>query len=101
MLAIGVVRYAYAVATWVVPWMQRDLPPRYWRKVVAAFVGIVLTVAASGLAPTVAYAGIVVAAVLLAESFGWDVVWLWRRRDGVNPSTAPDVRTGKTFQRNR
>ena len=45
-LAIGVVRYAYAVATWVVPWMQRDLPPRYWRKVVAAFVGIVLTVAA-------------------------------------------------------
>jgi phosphatidylglycerophosphate synthase len=101
-LAMGVVRYAYAVASWVVPWMQRDLPPRYWRKVVAAVVGIALTVAASGLAPaSVAYAGLVVAALLLAESFGWDVVWLWRRRDGVNLSTAHDVRTGKTLQRNR
>ena len=101
-LAMGVVRYAYAVATWVVPWMQRELPPRYWRKVVAAVAGIALTVAASGLAPaTVTSAGLVVAALLLAESFGWDVVWLWRRRDVVNPSAARDVRTGKTFQRNR
>ena len=80
-LAIGLVRYAYAVATWVLPWMQQQLPPRYWRKVVAAFTGISLAVAASGQAPgAVTYAGLVVAALLLAESFGWDVVWLWRRR---------------------
>ena len=79
-LALGVVRYAYAVATWLLPWMRRDLPPRYWRKVVAAYTGIALLVAATGLAPAAAYAGLVLAGLLLAESFGWDVVWLWRRR---------------------
>jgi len=101
-LAMGVVRYVYAVATWVVPWMQRDLPPRYWRKVVAAVVGIALTVAAADVAPASAtYAGLVVAAVLLAESFGWDVVWLWRRRTTVNLAAAGDVRMGKTSQRIR
>jgi phosphatidylglycerophosphate synthase len=100
-LAMGLVRYAYAVATWLVPWMQRQLPPRYWRKVVAACVGIALTAAASGLLPAVAtYVVLVVALLLLVESFGWDVVWLWRRR-GVNPPGARDVRKGKTLQRNR
>ena len=100
-LGLGLIRYAYAVVERLVPWMQRPLPPRYWRKVVAALVGITLAFAASGLAPSAAYAGLVVAAALLAESFGWDVVWLWRRREEVNPTRAHDVRTGKTFQRNR
>ncbi|MDR7255503.1 phosphatidylglycerophosphate synthase [Nocardioides sp. BE266] len=101
-LAMGVVRYAYAVATWLLPWMQQQLPPRYWRKVVAAYVGIALTLAASGLAPAVtSYAVLAVAFVLLAESFGWDVVWLWRRRAGLNRTGARDVRKGKTLQRNR
>ena len=100
-LAMGLVRYAYAVATWLVPWMQRQLPPRYWRKVVAAYVGIALAAAASGLLPAAAtYVVLVVALLLLAESFGWDVVWLWRRR-GVNRPGARDVRKGKTLQRNR
>ncbi|WP_374455514.1 CDP-alcohol phosphatidyltransferase family protein [Nocardioides sp.] len=100
-LAMGLVRYAYAVATWLVPWMQRQLPPRYWRKVVAAYAGIALTAAASGLLPAVAtYAVLVVALLLLAESFGWDVVWLWRRR-GLNRRGVWDVRKGKTLQRNR
>ena len=101
-LALGLVRYAYAVATWVLPWMQQQLPPRYWRKVVAAYVGIALTVAASALLPAAAtYAVLAVATVLLAESFGWDVVWLCRRREAVNRTDAHDVRKGKTLQRNR
>ncbi|MCK9824219.1 CDP-alcohol phosphatidyltransferase family protein [Nocardioides cavernae] len=101
-LAMGLVRYAYAVASWIVPWMQRQLPPRYWRKVVAAYVGIALTVAASALLPAAAtYVVLGVGVALLAESFGWDVVWLWRRRDGVNRTDARDVRKGKTLQRNR
>ena len=49
-LGLGLIRYAYAVAARLLPWMQRPLPPRYWRKVVAAYVGIALTLAASGLA---------------------------------------------------
>ena len=101
-LGLGLVRYVYAVAERVVPWMQQQLPPRYWRKVVAAYVGVGLALAASGLAPApAAYGGLVLAAVLLAESFGWDVVWLWRCRDAVNRASADDVRTGKSFQRNR
>jgi phosphatidylglycerophosphate synthase len=97
-LAMGLIRYAYAIATWLVPWMQRELPPRYWRKVVAAYVGIALLVAASGLLPTAAtYAVLVVAGLLLAESFGWDVVWLWRRR--VNRTGARAVLPGRTLER--
>ena len=101
-LAMGLVRYAYAVATWLVPWMQRQLPPRYWRKVVAAYAGIALTVAASAVLPAAAtYVVLGVGVALLAESFGWDVVWLWRRRDGVNRADAHDVGKGKTLQQNR
>ena len=102
-LAMGIVRYAYAVATWVLPWMQHPLPPRYWRKVVAAFVGTVLVVAASGHAPdTVTYAALVAAGLLLAESFGWDVVWLWRRRPTrVNRTAWRPVLPGKVLDRSR
>jgi phosphatidylglycerophosphate synthase len=100
-LAMGLVRYAYAVATWLVPWMQRPLPPRYWRKVVAAYVGIALLVAASGAFPAaVTYAVLVVAGLLLAESFGWDVVWLWRRRvNRKDDRTVLPVRTSERTTR--
>ena len=100
-LAIGGVRYAYAVAAALLPWMRRRLPPRYWRKVVAAYVGVALTLAASGLAPAaLAYGVLVVAIGLLAESFGRDVVWLWRRRR-LNRTDPGSVLTGKSLQRNR
>ena len=100
-LAIGGVRYAYAVAAALLPWMRRRLPTRYWRKVVAAYVGIALTLAASGLAPAaLAYGVLVVAIGLLAESFGRDVVWLWRRRR-LNRTDPGSVLTGKSLQRNR
>ena len=80
-LAIGLARYAFAAAGWVLPWMRRGLPPRYWRKVVTAVQGIVLTVAAAAVVPHwLATAALVVALALLAESFGRDVLWLWHRR---------------------
>lgn len=99
-LGLGLIRYAYAVATRLLPWMRRPLPPRYWRKVVAAYVGIALTLAASGLVPAApTYAVLVVAALLLAESFGWDVVWLWRRR--LNRTDAADVLPAKVLEHGR
>jgi phosphatidylglycerophosphate synthase len=80
-LAIGLMRYAFAAAGWVEPWMQAELPPRYWRKVVAATQGVVLVVAASGLLPRpVAVALVVLALALLVESFGRDLGWLRRHR---------------------
>jgi len=80
-LAIGAMRYAFVVATWVLPWMRRSLPPRYWRKVVAATQGVVLVVATADVLPRpLTGAALAASLALLAESFGRDVGWLWRRR---------------------
>ncbi len=96
-LAIGTARYAFLAAGWPLRWMRAPLPPRFWRKVVAATQGIVLTVAAVGVLPAgVTTGALVVALVLLSESFGRDVLWLWHRRAATIPPTAtnPDpVRT--------
>ncbi len=80
-LTIGILRYAFVVVGWMLPWMSGTLPPRYWRKVVTAAAGIGLTIAASGLLPR--WVDVIVTLVVLAlllESFGRDVVWLFRRR---------------------
>ncbi len=80
-LSIGVARYAFLAAGWPLRWMRAPLPPRFWRKTVAAAEGIVLTVAASALLPRAATEVVLVLALaLLAESFGRDVWWLWQRR---------------------
>jgi phosphatidylglycerophosphate synthase len=85
-LLIGAARYALLAAGWVVRWLAAPLPPRHWRKVVAAIQGIVLTVAASGLLPwRTGMIAVGVALVLLAESFGRDIVWLYR--NGAGPRT--------------
>jgi phosphatidylglycerophosphate synthase len=95
-LAIGAARYAVWAVGLVLRWMRTPVPPRYWRKPVAAIQGIVLTAAVADLLPgvaiTVAIAG---AVVLLAESFGRDVVWQWRRhrvpRPAETTATAPSA----------
>ncbi len=88
-LALGAARYAFAVAGWALSWMRQQLPFRYWRKVVAAAQGVVLTFAAADVAPRpVTYAALAVAAALLAESFGRDVLWLWRQRQAERRLTA-------------
>jgi phosphatidylglycerophosphate synthase len=78
-LAIGAARYAFLLAGWLAPWLRAPLPPRFWRKVVAAVQGVVLTVAASGVTSRLAgMIAVAVALLLLAESFGRDVLWLYR-----------------------
>jgi phosphatidylglycerophosphate synthase len=90
-LAIGAARYAFLVAGWALPWMRAPLPPRYWRKFVAATQGVMLTVAAAGvLSPAVTAGTLVVALVLLAESFGRDVLWLRSNRHQTHPGTGAD-----------
>ncbi|MFI7606527.1 CDP-alcohol phosphatidyltransferase family protein [Micromonospora sp. NPDC049366] len=80
-LTLGGMRYAFVAAGWALPWMRGTLPPRPWRKVVAATQGVVLAVAAAGLLPGWATRLLLAAAlVLLVESFGRDVRWLWRHR---------------------
>jgi phosphatidylglycerophosphate synthase len=88
-LAIGAARYAFLAAGWPLPWMRAQLPPRYWRKFVAATQGIVLTFAVAGvLSRRVTEAALIVAFTALAESFGRDVWWLWSRRHATQLLTA-------------
>ncbi|MFF1877905.1 CDP-alcohol phosphatidyltransferase family protein [Leifsonia sp. NPDC058230] len=94
-LAIGLMRYVFVAVGWVLPWFRRQLPPRYWRKVVTAVQGIALTFAASGLAPAIAGVLVAFALALLVESFGRDVLWLARHRRAIMPpapSAPPAVR---------
>jgi phosphatidylglycerophosphate synthase len=96
-LTIGAARYAFFAAGWIWPWMRASLPPRYWRKVVAATQGIILTIAAADVVPpALAKAAILGALALLCESFGRDTWWLWSHRHAAQrgaPPTAGRVRT--------
>jgi hypothetical protein len=70
--------------------MRAPLPPRRWRRLVAATTGVVLTVAAAGILPRVLTQALLVAALaLLAASMGECTWWLWRRRHAM-----PDVGRG-------
>ncbi len=94
-LAIGAARYAFLLAGWLMPWLAAPLPPRFWRKTVAAVEGIVLTVAASGVpGRVVGEVAVVVGLLLLAESFGRDVIWLYRA--GAGPRTRRALRIAVT-----
>lgn len=79
-LTIGLLRYAFVAAGWMLPWLDRTLPARYWRKVVTAVAGIALALASSDAVPVAAAMLVTVALALLLESFGRDVLWLFRRR---------------------
>ena len=80
-LAIGAARYLFLLGEWLLPWMRAALPPRRWRKVVAAAQGVVLTIAAADVLPH-SLTRILLAAALaaLTASMGQCVWWLWRRR---------------------
>ena len=89
-LAIGAARYAFLAAGWLLPWMRATLPPRYWRKVVTAAQGIVLTIATADVLPlALTRAALVAALAVLAESFGRDVWWLWRHRRALDRHVPP------------
>lgn len=80
-LAIGAARYVFLAAGWLLPWMRESVPPRYWRKVVAATQGIVLTFAMADVLPWLwADVALAAALALLTESFGRDIWGLWGRR---------------------
>jgi phosphatidylglycerophosphate synthase len=88
-LAIGAARYAFFAAGWFLPWLREPLPPRYWRKVVAAIQGVVLTIAAAEVLPlALTQAALVGALALLCESFGRDVWWLWGHRHAAQSRVA-------------
>lgn len=91
-LAIGLARYVFAALGLLLPWLRAPLPPRDWRKVVAATAGIVLVVAAADVVPSpVIECALVAALLLVGGSFGRDVWWLQRHRsthDAGDPARA-------------
>jgi phosphatidylglycerophosphate synthase len=88
-VAIGVARYVFLAGEWLLPWMRAPLPPRRWRRVVAALQGIVLTIAAAGVLPgAITQAMLAAALAALAVSMGECTWWLWRRRHAA-PARAP------------
>ena len=66
-LAIGAARYVFLAGEWLLPWMRAPLPPRRWRRVVAATQGVVLTVAAAGVLPRALTQALLVAALAAAR----------------------------------
>ena len=76
-LAIGLMRYAFVAAMFLVPRLRATLPFSRARKVVAAMQGGLLVAAAAPIWPLEVAVGLAaVALVALAWSFGRDVWWL-------------------------
>nr|WP_239154373.1 CDP-alcohol phosphatidyltransferase family protein [Amycolatopsis sp. FDAARGOS 1241] len=91
-LAIGLMRYAFVAAAWVLPWLNGALPPSRARKTVAALQGVLLVAAASHLLPSAAGLGVAALALaLLVWSFGRDIRWLRRAAAAARPP-APATR---------
>jgi phosphatidylglycerophosphate synthase len=82
-VCIGAARYVlmvHDVAHRRAPRLRRQVPPRRWRKLVAAYQGIVLTVATAHVAPHVAVtAAVAFGLALLLVSFGTEVAELRSR----------------------
>jgi phosphatidylglycerophosphate synthase len=80
-LAIGLARYVLVAAGPFLPWLRGVMPTRYWRKVVAATQGVVLTVAAADVLPRwLVTATIIASLAMLTASFGSEVWWRWQHR---------------------
>jgi hypothetical protein len=88
-------RYAFVAAGWVFDWMRAQLPPRFWRKVVAAVQGIALVIGAADVLPApLTLLALVIAVALLLESFGRDVLWLWRNGHPALPDHPQRLQRG-------
>lgn len=80
-LAIGGMRYAFILAGQLLPWLQDELPPSAWRRIVCVVQGLVLAVALLPWLPVpLVQWALALALAALVHSFGRDTLWLWRHR---------------------
>ncbi len=94
-LLLGAARYVFVAFGRLWPWLRGKAPPRPWCKVVAAVVGVALTVTATEILPRpAAELLLAICLCLLAESFGREAWELWRRR-----ATADVPRPGSLLPR--
>ena len=79
-LAAGLLRYAFVLASYALPWMERALPPSRRRQAVCVLQIVSLIGAlVPGVPPPWSSAVALAGLVLLVWSFAVDVVWLARR----------------------
>lgn len=91
-LAIGLMRYVWVAATWVLPRLRGELPPRLSAKAVAVLQAVALVAAASTLLPpAVATALLAVALAALTWSFGRSAVTLFRSRTPADTGVREQV----------
>lgn len=78
---LGVPRYLFAGGAWIFPWMRRDLPERFSRKIVCvAQLAALIALQAPILPGAVALPLVPLVLAMIAWSFAVDLMWLWRRR---------------------
>jgi len=76
-------RYLFVAAGRLRPWLRRDLPPRFARKLAFVTASLLLLLGlAPPLTPALAAACAAAAIALILTSFTLDLVWLYRRRGG-------------------
>lgn len=81
----GLLRYVFVAAGWVVPWMQRPLPPSRRRQAICVLqiIGSSLVLLPAVTPPASARMAALLLLALFA-SFLIDVMWLWRRDEHNN-----------------
>ena len=81
-LALGLMRYGFVAAAWVLPWMNQPLPPSFRRKTVCVWQIVTLMVAVVPPAPALLVGvSLATALLLLIWSFFIDVYWLYQWRE--------------------
>jgi phosphatidylglycerophosphate synthase len=78
-LISGLLRYAFVVGGWPLPWLRNPLPPRLRRKTICV-VQIVALIVVLGpiVTPPLSTLVAAVALAILVYSFVVDTLWLWR-----------------------
>lgn len=80
-VALGLPRYVFVAAGLVLPWLRRDLPPRFARKAVCVLqLAVLIVLQAPGLPSSLIVGMVPAAAAALVWSFVRDGVWLWKAR---------------------
>jgi phosphatidylglycerophosphate synthase len=80
-LALGTMRYAFVVATWIWPWLGGPLPERFRRKTICVIqIGALIALIAPVVTPPLSTGIAATVMALVAWSFAVDILWLRRRR---------------------
>lgn len=80
-LILGVMRYAFVGASWLLPWLDGSLPDRFSRKAVCVVqIATLILIQIPGLPAALAAPLVAFASAALVWSFAVDVVHLWRGR---------------------